>query len=209
MRLARADAAGQIRNLDAMRAMRVEERVDLVRHVAVEAETPRRIGRVPRVLRQSSAIVDVALITRIIRIHPRLQQEVRVVPMHGVTRKATELTVAFLITRGERHTVVFECRRQRSAVAPESPIVWFGFQRSIALGPPPPEHRLFRFRPEEPVELGQLLARNKRVAMRDWIPIGGLRYQRPVTAGTNLIAASDREIGGLNDIVLARGLTCL
>ena len=105
-----------------MRAMRRQQRVNYMRHVAVVAQTARRGCRVVRVLGQPAAVLGVAPKARLIGVHLGLEHEVGVVAVHGMAGEATEPAAALLIARRQGHGVVFQGGGQGRAVAPKAAV---------------------------------------------------------------------------------------
>ena len=98
VRLAQSSAAGNVRDLNAVRPVGCEQRVHLIGHVTVVTQASGRIGGVPRVFNEALAIAAVALIASLVRLHFWLEQEIWIVAVHRVTRQATQFSLALLVT---------------------------------------------------------------------------------------------------------------
>ena len=98
---------------DPVRAVRREQRINLIRHVAVVAQTAGRVGGVVCVFDQTLAVALVAAVAGGVAAHAVLDLMVGVALVHAVATQATHLAVTVLVARRQRHPLVFQRRRQR------------------------------------------------------------------------------------------------
>ena len=112
----------------------VEQRVNLIRHVAVVAEAARRVGGVVGVFDQALAISLMAGIAGRVGPHAVLHLMIGIALVHGMAGEAAQLAVTALVARRQRHALVFQRRRQRRAVAPEAAVGPLGTRRPRCRG---------------------------------------------------------------------------
>src|SRR5262249_26369457 len=158
VRLAGAEAILDAQSLDSVGTVRRQQRIYLIRHVAVIAQTAGRTCLMVRVLQQALAVRVVTLIARLVRLHATCQKEVRVAIVHRMATKTAQLSVAALVARRPRHTLVLDGGGERRAVTPEAAIGLGGIFRrrnrtrhgqAARLSLPGVELHLLGFRPEE------------------------------------------------------------
>lgn len=200
-----AQAALQVRRLNAVRPVRTHERIDDVRHVAVEAVAAGRIDRMARVFGQAVAVVGVAVVAGLVGSHAGLEHVVGVATVGGVATEATHPAAAVLVAGGQGHAVELQGGGQRGAIAPEAAVGRLGFGRCGVRRPATGQEQLLGLGTEVVIVQRQVLPRDERIAMGAEVPHVHLGYQRPVAASADVVAPGNAQASGVNDIGVHTG----